>query len=72
MSVSVSRGDYDDEVLAEGYKHRAVVRSGQCLVLRNGQRWPDEGGDHGSTRDSRERALAHFRYLEAPYFEENA
>jgi hypothetical protein len=69
-AVTVSRGVYEDEVLVDGFKHTVVCRAGQYLVLRKGERWPDVGGDHGSTRDSRENAMSHFNYLEAPFYEE--
>lgn len=65
--VTVSRGDYDDVVLADGHRHRVVLRGGQFLVMAKGARQPVEYGDHGSTRDSRESALQHFQSLEYPY-----
>jgi hypothetical protein len=71
MSVTVSRtADYDDEVIADGFKHKLVVRAGQVLIFEKGSRFPVQYGDYGSTRGSREDALAHFRALERPYFEE--
>lgn len=70
MSANVSRGDYDDVVLEDGHRHRLVLRGGQYLVFEKGKRFPVEYGDYGSTRGSRESALAHFRSLERPYYEE--
>jgi hypothetical protein len=67
--VTVSRGDYDDVVVVEGHKHRVVLRSGQYLVMEKGSRWPVVYGDYGSTRGSRESAIAHFTALEAPYYQ---
>jgi hypothetical protein len=61
---------YDDMVVAEGVKHKVVQRNGQYLVLEHGKRQPELYGDHGSTRTSRHRALAHFQMLEQPYLEE--
>jgi len=61
--------NYDDVVIAEGFKHKVVQRQGQYLVLENGKRTPQMYGDHGSTRSSRDRALAHFQLLEQPYLE---
>lgn len=69
-SVTVLRDMYEDVVIADGYKHKVVQRGGQYMVLRKGQRWPDPGGDHGSTQGSKERALKHYEYLEAPFFQE--
>lgn len=70
MSVTVSRGDFDDIVVEDGFRHKVVQRAGQFLVMEKGRRWPVEYGDHGSTRSSREEALSHFRSLEAPYYQE--
>lgn len=61
---------YDDAVVIEGIKHRVVQRNGQYLVLENGKRTPSLYCDHGSTRSSRDQALAHFELLEKPYVEE--
>jgi hypothetical protein len=69
-TVTVLRDMFNDEVLADGYKHQVLLRNGQYLVIRKGQRWPDPGGDHGSTITSRERALKHFEFLESPFFTE--
>jgi len=70
MATTVSRGDFDDVVVEDGFKHRVVQRSGQFLVIEKGQRFPVQYGDYGSTRGSREDAIAHFRSLERPYYEE--
>lgn len=70
-AVTVLRDVYEDQVITDGYKHRVVCRSGQYMVLRKGQRWPDLGGDHGSTQGSKERAINHFKYLEAPFYKES-
>ncbi len=68
MAVVSLRGiSYDDQVVAEGVQHRVVQRNGQFLVLENGKRTPAMYGDHGSTRRSREQALAHFQLLEKPF-----
>jgi hypothetical protein len=68
--VTLLQSMYEDEVVADGYKHKVVCRSGQYMVLRKGQRWPDLGGDHGSTSQSKDKALGHFNYLEAPFYKE--
>jgi hypothetical protein len=68
--VTVLRTMYEDDVVVEGYKHKVVCRAGQFMVLRKGQRWPDLGGDHGSTHGSKERAVQHFNFLEAPFYKE--
>jgi hypothetical protein len=70
MAITMSRGDFDDVVVEDGYKHKVVQRAGQFLVMEKGRRWPVLYGDHGSTRDSRDQALAHFRSLERPYYVE--
>jgi hypothetical protein len=70
MAITMSRGDFDDVVVEDGYKHKVVQRAGQFLVMAKGQRFPVEYGDYGSTRGSREEAIAHFRSLEAPYYQE--
>jgi len=61
---------YDDQVIADGIKHKVVVRGGQYLVLEKGKRHPDMFGDHGSTRFSRDRALHHFDQLEQSFLAE--
>lgn len=72
MPVTVGRNwDYDDEVIADGHKHKVVARGGQILVLEKG-RGVVQYGDYGSTRSSREDALNHFRNLEAPYYQDRA
>lgn len=68
--VTLLQGMYEDEVIADGFKHKVVCRAGQYMVLRKTSRWPDLGGDYGSTQGSKERAINHFNHLEAPFFRE--